>query len=230
MSFDIYPALSGANAAWAQLDTIANNMANSSTTGFKAAEIAFQTAGTGGEHAEVYVVPTELTTNNRDGTIISDGNQSHLALQGEGFFMVQTPSGQMLSRSGSFSRNNEGQLVSSGGHPVLDANGGTIQIPPDESLQVTSSGELFASVSGSMGHIKVVTGHAIPIDQNLWAATGGVVDADSFTITQGALEGSNVDSMSLMVDLIEASRHFEAFQKAMQASDELDQRANKLGS
>lgn len=230
MSFDIYPALSGANAAWAQLETISNNMANSSTTGFKAAEIAFQTAGSGGEHGQAYVVPTELSANLQDGAIVTDGDPTHLALQGQGYFVVETNNGSMLSRSGAFTLNNEGQLVTSNGHPVLNTQSGNISIPPGESIQITGSGELIASKSGSMGHIKVVTGHAVPIDQNLWAATGDVVDATDFSITQGALEGSNVDPMAMMVDLIEASRHFEAFQKAMQASDELDQRANKIGS
>lgn len=230
MSFDIYPALSGANAAWAQLETISNNMANSSTTAFKAAEIAFQTAGSEGEHGQAYVVPTEISANFQDGAIVADGDQTHLALQGQGFFVVETNNGPMLSRSGAFTLNNAGQLVTSSGQPVLNTQGGSISIPPGESIQITGSGELIASESGSMGHIKVVTGHAIPIDQNLWAATGDVVDATEFSITQGALEGSNVDPMAMMVDLIEASRHFEAFQKAMQASDELDQRANKIGS
>ena len=176
------------------------------------------------------MVPTEISTNLQDGAIVTDGDQTHLALQGEGFFVVETNNGPMLSRSGAFTLNNAGQLVTSNGQPVLDTNGGSITIPPGESIQITASGELIASESGTMGHIKVVTGHAIPIDQNLWAATGDVVDATSFSITQGALEGSNVDPMAMMVDLIEASRHFEAFQKAMQASDELDQRANKIGT
>ena len=228
MSFDIYPALSGATATWTQMELISNNMANSSTSGFKAGEIAFELSGTGGD-GDVYVGTTESMIDHSDGNIIKDDDPTHLALQGNGFFAIQTPEGMMLSRNGRFSLNARGELVTGQGNPLLDTGGNAIAIPPGESLQVTTSGEVLGSKSGHLAQIHVVTGPAVPESANIWRPTGALQTSESFTITQGALEGSNVDPMATMVDLIEASRYFEVFQKAMQASDELDQRVNKLG-
>lgn len=228
MSFDIYPALSGATATWTQMELISNNMANSSTSGFKAGEIAFELVGAGGE-GDVYVGTTENMLDLSDGNIVKDDDPTHLALQGNGFFAVQTPEGMMLTRNGRFSLNTNGELVTGNGDKLLDIGGNAIAIPPGESLQVTTSGEVLGSKSGHLAQIQVATGPAIPESANLWRPMGALNISENFTITQGALEGSNVDPMATMVDLIEASRYFEVFQKAMQASDELDQRVNKLG-
>ena len=81
MSFDIYPALSGATATWTQMELISNNMANSSTSGFKAGEIAFELTGAG-DGGDVYVGTTASMIDHSDGNIIKDDDPTHLALQG----------------------------------------------------------------------------------------------------------------------------------------------------
>lgn len=229
MSSDIYASLSGASAAWAQLEVVANNVSNASTHGFKAGQVAFVVDGPEGEpNGQVYAQPTEVVPDMSDGTIEHDGDPLHLALQGDGFFTVDTGQGVMLTRSGRFELNPDGELVTARGHKVL-GNAGPIALPPGEMPQITADGRVVLESMGEIDQIRLVTGPASPVDNGLWSADGPLREADAH-VTQGALEGSNVDAMAEMVDLIQASRAFEAFQKAMQASDSLDERINRLRS
>ena len=229
MSTDIYAALSGASAAWAQLEVVANNVSNASTNGFKAGQVAFVLDGPDGNpDGQVYAQPTELVPDMTDGVIEYDGDPLHLALQGDGFFVVDTGSGTMLTRNGNFELNIDGELVTARGHRVL-GNAGPIALPPGEAPQITADGRVVLESQGEIDQLRLVTGPAVPVQHGMWSAEGPLREADA-RVTQGALEGSNVDAMSEMVDLIQASRAFEAFQKAMQASDALDERLNRLRS
>lgn len=229
MSRDLYAALSGANAAWTRLELVANNLANAATPGFRAGRVAFSLEGAG-EHAlsDSYAEATPIQQSQREGAVQLDGNPLHLALRGPGFFAVQAGAEEMYTRDGSFTLSTEGQLVTADGYPVL-AEGGPINLPPGEQLQVDSEGILRGSESGEIGRLRIVDGPMQPVRDNLWQARGEPQPADADVI-QGGIEGSNVQPMEEMVHMIEASRAFEAFQRAMQTSDELDQRLNRMGN
>jgi flagellar basal body rod protein FlgG len=101
-------------------------------------------------------------------------------------------------------------------------------VPEGESLRITEDGTVFGSASGELDRLRVSAGNVRPIGGNLFVSDGATVMGDARVI-QGALEASNVDPLAAMTDLIQSSRYIEAFQKAMQASDELDARLNRLG-
>ncbi len=228
MSRDIYVALSGARTAMRQLDVVANNLSNVSTTGFKAARTSFRVDGPNG-HAlgKSYAITDNVTAYAGDGPLIATDNPLDLALQGDGYFAVQVGEERLLTRDGHFTMDEEGFLRTGAGSQVL-GQGGVIEIPPGETIEVTEDGRVIASASGYIDTLALARGPARPAGGNLWTPAGPMEDATPQVI-QGALEGSNTNPMQAMVELIEASRYFEAYQKAMQASDGMDERLNRSG-
>ncbi|MCA9491636.1 MAG: flagellar hook basal-body protein [Myxococcales bacterium] len=228
MSRDVYASLSGASAAWTQLEVVANNMANATTSGFKASRVAFQAVGPD-QHplGEGYAVSRGSGVDLRDGALVSDSVPTHLALQGRGWFVLDNGGGQLLTRDGHFTVNEDGQLIHASGLPVL-GEGGPIEVPEGETLRIDELGTIYGSVSGELDRVRVVDGPVTAVGNNLFAADGDLVQGDARVI-QGALEASNVDPLAVMVDLVQAGRLFETYQKAMQASDELDERLNRVG-
>jgi len=229
MSSDMYTALSGATSAWAQMEVVANNIANASTVGYKAARVTFKAEGPEGEPlGEVYASSTEARPDLSDGALKTTGNPHDLALQGDGFFSVQTGTdGYLLTRDGRFHLNEDGHLVTEEGHALLGRQG-PIQVPPGETIQITEDGHIVGNRSGRFDQVRVETGIARPIGRNMWKAVGGTKPG-SARVVQGALEASNVNAMRSMVELMEASRYIEAYRKAMETSDQLNTRANRIG-
>jgi flagellar basal body rod protein FlgG len=229
MSRDIYSSLSGATAAQYQMDLIAQNVANANTNGYKELRVAFELEGSGyGPLGQVMTGEAETAANMSNGSIKIDKDPNHLALQGEGFFVVSSSGKEMLTRAGAFQRNEEGQLVTTGGHTLM-GDGGPVEIPIEEEFRVANDGRIFGSESGELGQIRIVNVEDVtPVGSSLWNADSPMVESEA-TVLQGALEGSNVNPLRAMVELIEASRMFEAYQKAMQASDELDQKLIQMG-
>ena len=228
MSSDLYASLSGARAAWQDLDRLGNNVANASTTGFKGDRIRFETIGpTESPLGQAYAVSEGATPDSRDGTVVSDGVSTHLALQGNGWFSLGNDGPPLLTRDGRFSLNADGLLVGVGGRPVLGRNG-PIQVPVGESIRITEDGKIFGSTSGEMDQLVIVDAPVKALTDNQYTPAGPVKSGDA-RVVQGALEASNSDPMSAMIDLIQASRYVEALQKVMQASDELSARLNRIG-
>ena len=99
MSRDIYTSLSGARSVWRQLEVVANNLANTDTNGFKAQRMSFRAIGPGNhELGEVYATPDDITAKRSDGALVNTGIDTHFALQGTGWFAVDAPQGQLLTR------------------------------------------------------------------------------------------------------------------------------------
>lgn len=230
MSRSIYPALSGAKATWRQMEMISNNLANVTSDGFKQHRMAL-TSKRVNENVlgNSYVGVAEMVHDMSDGSLQSTGVDSHLAIRGRGFFLVQTPEGQALQRSGNFQLNNEGQLVNQRGHAVL-TDSGPLEIPEREKIIIDKRGVVRTQEGGEIGKLRLVDAEAVtPVGHGQWRAEGPTrpVD-DSVVVLQGSLEKSNVDPIKGMVELVEASRYFEAYQKAMQTSDDLDGKANEI--
>jgi flagellar basal-body rod protein FlgF len=224
MSRDLYAALSGARASLRHLDSIANNLSNTNTAGFKAERITFEMFE---EDGEAFSRAVPAARNDRNGALRETGSPTDLGLQGPGWFLVDSGAGPMLTRDGHFALDPDGVLVSGSGMPVQGVSG-SIVVPAGESLRVDERGVVYGSESGELDRLQLVQGPAEPMGGNLWRPTSELVEA-SPTVVQGTIEDANVDAMGAMVELIEASRFFEAFQKIIQASDELDARLNELG-
>ncbi len=228
MSREIYTGLSGASAVERQLELIANNVANSTTTGYRESRMAFRVDGqVEGPAGQTHAAVGEIYASQAQGAGIEDGDPSHLMLEGEGWFVVQVGGEELLTRDGRFQRDAEGQLQTSEGYPVL-GEGGPIQIE-EARFSIGEQGTVFGDVSGEIDTIKRVSSELVePVGGNLYRAKS-VVTESSARVQQGFLESSNVNPMRAMAELILAGRRFEAVQKAMQTSDELDERANRSG-
>lgn len=226
MSQDLYTALSGAYTSMRRLDTVAANLANVSTTGYKAQRLTIETTGGDGAYARI----AEGLHDRSDGAVDRTGHPTDVALQGDGWLAVDGGDRVLLTRDGRIRPAPDGTLLAPGGQPVL-GEAGPIVVPPGETVRIEADGTVQASLSGRLDTLRIVQGPAEPLGGNLWAPTGDLDEADpsTYELVPGALEGSNVDPMAAMVELVEASRTFEVFQKAMQASDESDARLNEMG-
>ena len=143
--------------------------------------------------------------------------------------MVQGDDGPILQRSGNFRMNNEGQLVNQRGQPVL-SDSGPLEIPDRERFIIDKKGVVRTEEGGEVGTLRIVDAEAVtPIGHGQWRADGGPRPTEgTVEVLQGSLEKSNSDPIRGMVELVEASRYFEAYQKAMQTSDELDGKSNDI--
>jgi flagellar basal-body rod protein FlgF len=229
MSRDIYSSLSGAKAAWVQMESVANNLSNSNTTAFKEQRMTFKQVGVNDEIlADSYVKADEVYYNMTDGGLQHTGVQSHFAIRGRGFFQVQTDDGSLLQRAGNFRTDSEGYLVNDKGQKVL-GEGGPIEIPDRKNFTVAMDGSIRTTDGEEIGTLSLVEAEAVkPIGHGQWTAPDGTSTVKNIEIIQGSLEGSNTDPIRGMVELIEAGRYFEAYQKAMQTSDALDTRTNEI--
>lgn len=226
----------GMKARMRSLDVVANNLANASTTGFKA-EIDFQQLIGGKDRLLLpgqsagQVSPTPEAESSvlgvMSGTVLKmlpgayrqTGRPLDVALVGDGFFVVQTARGQRYTRAGNLTRNRDGQLVTQDGSLVV-GEAGPITIPTGE-LTIGEDGTI--SVQGKpAGRLKVVRfshpgTELVPEGGTFFATAEGVTpQADNQTqFRQGVLEMSNVDPMREMVTLIQLQREFESLQRGL---------------
>jgi flagellar basal-body rod protein FlgF len=230
MSRDIYTSLSGAVATWTQLEVAANNVANTATTAFKADRVPFRVTGPDSSPlGTIYAVADTTVADFTDGDLMVDNNPFHLALQGKGFFTVTDGTRVLLTRDGSFQMDEERRMVNKQGMALM-GEGGPITIPPNQVPKITLDGRVYGEDSRELNRVLLVDANNVArVGGNLWIANEPVVPATAL-VNQGALERSNVDAMRAMVELVEVSRYFEAYQKAMTTSDELDGRINRLGA
>jgi len=218
MSHDIYPALSGASAAWRHLEVISNNLANASTTGFKEQRLSFESAlVSDGPLGDGHVKTTPTVQDFSDGQVVTDNVETHMALKGRGFFLLEDGS---LSRAGAFSQSHDGYLVTPDGQKVM-GEAGPIHLEPGERMSVRSDGGIMVDGVQVDRFALVDADELEPIGGSRWRSSGPIFAAE-VEVIQGALEGSNSDPMRSMVELVETSRYFEIYRSAMQASDDLD--------
>jgi flagellar basal-body rod protein FlgF len=226
------------------VDIVANNVANSSTTGFKREGIEFGTLmsklnGANGENTS-FVIDKSTYRDTSAGAISSTGNPLDLAIQGPGYFQVQTASGAtQYTRNGAFHTDNQGQLVTSTGQPVL-SDGGQPILLPDGASDVTISGDGFitaqvgtGSTRAQLGKIGVVSfdneQQVVPSGGGLFTTTQTGTPVTGNAIVQGAIEQSNVKPISEMTDLIRIQRAYEqATNMITNENARLDQAIDKL--
>ena len=233
----IYLSMSGAKATMQRQDVLANNLANASTTGFRAELQAFRAVPVRGDGASTRVYALETTTgyDPASGPLQQTARPLDVALQGNAWLAVQGFDGtEAYTRMGSLQVDAEGTLMTSGGRTVL-GDGGPIQLPPDSTPQIAADGTLTVrQPNGSLtpvGRLKLVTPEA-PLargDDGLFRAAEGDLPADpNARLQDGALEGSNVNPIENMVAMIAAARQFEAQMKMLQTAEKDEQSAGQL--
>ena len=227
MSRDLFRSLSGSLAAQRRLEVVANNVANVSTTGFQAGRVTFEALGEGEALDDGFAMTATIRPIRRPGPIEQTGNPTHVALEGPGYFAVQSGDETLLTRDGAFHVSPDGMLVNRDGLPVL-SDFGAIVVPPGETVRITPQGEVLADETGPIATLARFDGALEHAGGNLWRSTGLLSPVET-PVASGALEGSSVDPTAAMIELVEASRAFEMLQKAMQASDEMDAKLNQTG-
>jgi flagellar basal-body rod protein FlgF len=242
----IYTAMTGASQALEQQATVANNLANASTTGFKAQLSAFRQVPMSFEDqsadgtTRTFVLSSTPNADYSSGPITQTGNPLDVAVQGSGWLSVQTPDGgEAYTRAGNLHVDANGQLVTANNLPVLGTSG-PMSIPPGAEVTVGQDGTVSALIPGDpptaiavVDQLKLVNPDASTLqrgDDGLFrTADGDPADADpTVQVAGGALEGSNVNPVSAMVSMIANARQFQMQTKLMESADQNDQSANKL--
>ncbi len=241
----IYNSSAGMRSKMVNMEIVANNLANINSTGYKRdaafTEILKETGveqlngqpDTSGMVTRQYVDFSEGSLNNTN-------NQLDVAIQGRGFFVVETPNGLRYTRDGHFDLTSTGLLVTAEGYPVIGKEG-KIQLPEKENLKrakllIDESGEIILD-DKTVAKLRIVDfadlsklskeGKSL-FNSNLIPHTIEPLENLS-VVRQGYLEASNVDGIAEMVAMIEMTRSFESNQKAIQTQDETLQKAIEVG-
>jgi flagellar basal-body rod protein FlgF len=237
----IYLAMSGAKATLQRQDSLANNLANVSTTGFRGEMQAFRAVPVRGDGAttRVYTLESTVGSDMRPGPVQTTGRALDVAVQGNGWLAVQGLDGtEAYTRAGSLQVTPEGQLVTGSGLPVL-GDGGPITVPANALVEISAGGNITTQVGSAKpqqaGKLKLVTpdpaGAALVrgTDGLFRAGDGADLPADpTAQVQSGALEGSNVSAVETMVAMIAAARQFEQQMKMLQGAEQREQGAAKL--
>ncbi len=250
----LYTAATGMNVQTKKLDVISNDLANVATTAYKKDTTIIASFpqvlasriddmqnhtpnnGTIG-NMSLGAKVDEVYTNFIQGSVIKTDNMLDVAIQGEGFFAVQTPGGVLYTRDGNFSVNQEGQVVTKEGYFVLSQEGIPLELGQDflsngGTVVIKEAGEVYRGNEfiDTLALIRFEDPKTLTkVNDNLYeAAAPGTPAPGSFI--QGFLEASNVNPVTAMVDMITVSRAYEANQKVIQTQDTLlDKTVNELG-
>ena len=257
----LYTAASGMLAQQLNLDNIANNLANSSTTGFQSRRLQFQdliyqsvvvpgaaatqqTTLPAGLQIGLGVRPASSEVMQIEGDFTNTGNSLDLAIQGQGFFQITLPTGDLAyTRSGAFHLDQNGNVVTAQGDPLtpnltIPSNALTVTVGTDGTVSVTLPAQTQAQ---QVGQIQLATfpnpGGLNSVGQGLFQPTAASGDAILGTpggsdglgsIQQGNLEESNVNVVTEFVAMILAQRSYEASSRVIRAADEMFQTVNGL--
>jgi flagellar basal-body rod protein FlgF len=227
MQSGLYVSLSSQVSLEKRLTTIADNLANMNTVGFRATQLKFDDVMTRAEGAKVdYVSSGEEYISSENGALVQTKNPFDFAVRGDAWFSVNTPSGPALTKDGRFSMLQSGELVTLEGYPVLDAGGGPIQLNAQAGAPTVSddgvlrqNGQPVATLGlfeANIGPNFTRAGNTAIIPSETPQA---VVDRMDVGVVQGYIEKANVNPMQQMTQLITVSRNFEYVTQLMRDSE-----------
>ncbi len=243
MDTAIYVGLSRQMTLQRALELTANNIANSDTVGFKVEALSVQTdplpapASSGGGTSLIkYVTDNGVTRNFGQGELAQTGGAFDVALNGAGFFTIQTANGDRYTRDGRFGVDAQNRLVDKGGDPVLSAGGASITIDPTKSApNIAKDGSISqtgpngqVSHLGKIGVVRLADLSALSKQgDNLYVDNGGQTPqaATNVTLQQGMVEKSNVQPISEITNLIEITRTYASIQDLMSSTQDLSNKA-----
>jgi len=230
----LYIAMSGAKETLRAQTTNNHNLANASTTGFRANLDAFQTRAVAGSGYASRAYATDATTgyDTTQGALLATGRDLDVGVQGEGWIAVQGADGrEAYTRAGDLRVDPSGLLMNGAGHIVL-GDGGPVSVPPNSSLMVAGDGTVSIvpigqgpETTANVGRIKLVNPPAETLvrgeDGLFRTIDGSDAPADAnVRVASGVLESSNVNVANAMVKMIELSRQFDLQVKAMRTAEE----------
>ncbi|MDH6233367.1 flagellar basal-body rod protein FlgF [Mesorhizobium soli] len=239
MQDGLYVALSSQIALERRLNTIADNVANASTVGFRATGVKFEDIVSGvGQKSMAFVSTGDTYLSTQSGGLRQTGNPLDFAIKGDAWFGIQTPAGTVMTRDGRFTMTENGELVTVEGYPVLDAGGAPIQLDPREGVPEASADGMLLQNGRPVGALGLYS-----FDPGLnftrYANSGiipnnppePVVDRIDVGVAQGFVEESNVNPVLEMTHLITVQRAFENTAALMRSNDQtFSEAVRTLGS
>jgi len=228
-----YIGLSRQAGLMRELDIIANNLANANTTGFRREGAVFSEHVKALQGASQRIVQPSRSlsighlgahaTDFSQGGMKATGAPLDIAIEGEGFFVIDTPAGQSLTRAGAFLTNSEGQLITPDGYGVLDDAGGQINFPADAGTILISRDGSITVDGDQVARLGVVDADPLQLERlgdNLWRSPAGTQQLEDFAVRQGFLETSNVSPVTEIARMIEVQRHYDAGQTLLELDNE----------
>lgn len=223
-----YTTLTRQSGLLREMQIVANNIANASTTGFRREGVVFSEfveALDPGDPSLSMATARVRDTRLEQGTLTQTNGTFDFAIEGDGFFMLEGADGPLLTRAGAFTPNAAGELVTPDGKLLLDSGGAPVFVPPDaRSISLAADGTLSAD-----GQPITEVGLYLPIDPNDMAHRDGVRFAvpggaepmvEGVAIVQGFVEGSNVNPIAEVTRMIEIQRAYEQGQSFLEREDE----------
>lgn len=224
-----------------KLDVVANNVANSNSTGFRARQLSFreylkpekEVDETGKKQRPLSLVdPRFQFSNLTPGALQPTGNPLDLAIQGEGYFVVKTGQGNRYTRAGSFTIDGSGQIVTLTGEPIM-GKGGPVRVPPNDGEVSVASDGTVSSKRAVMGQLRLVRFAELlqPNGESLLRTDQAPIDLSSgqAALVSGFLEKSNVETTREMTRLAEVTRSYELVGRLLKSSQDVDE-INKLAN
>ena len=234
-------ASTGMLAQQTNVETIANNLANMNTTGFKREAAKFEeyvtqvapSEGQTGIQTVSFVKDAGVMRDLAEGNVTTTGATFDTAIEGQGYFAVQTAQGERYTRNGHFSLDASGQIVTSAGNPVM-GDGGPITITPDDGDVHIAADGTVSGKNGQIGKLRLVD---FPNDralvkqgESLYSTTQAPGAASDAKVRQGMLESSNVQPVIEISHMIEVMRAYEATASLSKSQEDLMRQAiNQLG-
>ncbi len=236
MNRGIYPLLSGGIAQEMKLEMISNNLSNINTIGYKKDKAIFKSylpsynepypdGGSFFGKDKAFVQYDRSVIDLSGGPIKNTGNKLDLAINGDGFFAIEKDGGMRYTRNGNFSLDDQRRIVTQDGDPVL-GEGGPIQLPEGE-ITVDEKGTVYAG-NQEAGMLRIVTfanQDSLEKEGESLLSGGAEQPSENFSMVQGGLEQSNVNTIEEMASMIEVLRGYESYQKAIQTIDEINLRS-----
>lgn len=239
-----YLALSRVDTLTRAIDVTANNLANSSTDGFKSSRVLFsdylskqhEAHGLGSEKNLTYNQDKATYRDTSQGALRQTGNTLDLAINGEGFFNIKTKDGTKLTRNGQFSRTSDGTIVDPSGNALLDDQNRPITIDPQDEvspLSIASDGTISTGGQQAIAKVGISTVENLNTlhaeGNHLFRPTTKLRPVDTVEIRQGMLESSNVNAVQETTDLIRTQREYDLnFQLLQTESNRLQNAIDKI--
>ena len=256
----LYIAASGGTKQLKKLDVLSNNIANINTQGFKKDMLIYEEKRPpfqhislngsftrdlnpfqGSDPAVSYVQVTQSRTDYAQGSLIKTDNPLDVAIEGKGFFVINTPNGERYTRNGNFHLDGLGQLVDQKGNMIMTRSDEPILIPfGTKQISINQDGSIFGGAEidqDPLGQLKIVNFnniHALTKEgEGFYKISDSSVKeilVNDAKVLQGFTESSNANAIHEMTQMIETVRQLEAYQKIIQSIDEVDdQSVNSLG-
>lgn len=220
-----YTTLTRQSGLAREMQIVANNIANAATTGYRAEGLIFSE----------YVKPLDggaslsmgqgnlRNTSFDQGALTQTGGTFDFAIEGDGYFLVETPAGERLTRSGAFSPSAEGDLVTYDGFRVLDTGGAPVFVAPGAAVSVGADGTVSAD-GAPLGQIGIVRPleplNMVREDGVMFRAEAGHEPSDKARLMQGFVENSNVNAIGQLSRMVEVQRAYELGQSFLTSEDE----------